>query len=260
LDAPVDDASIDAVGFDRAASSVRQSGMRRFCCQSVEADELYPYGKYLARTHCGRRHRLFRWEEIMNNNLAYFPRTQAMQYPPRRQWGLQGLMSGVGDPVRQGSQFALCIEFTDYYEQIWPPPLADTMAAISTAIQNSGATQGLVRVYQLAGVVNPFICVEALAGHDYSHAYDLRDGVLAVIASQYSGINYGTVRFQATTYNPQTGETAESRTDTPEGSGPPVPETSFFDSIAKSLGVGKDEAQLLVFGGAALLLVMVMKR
>jgi hypothetical protein len=197
----------------------------------------------------------------MNNNLAYFPHTQAMQYPPRRQWGLQGLMAGVDQPVRQGAPGSLCVEFTDYYEQWWPPPLADTMAAISTAIQNSGATQGLVRTYQLAGLQNPFVCTEFQAGHDYSHAYDLRDGLLAIIASQYSGINYATVRFQVTTYNPSTGQTQESRTDTPEGSGPPAPQgAGLFDSIAKALSVTKDEAQLVVFGGAALLLVLVMKR
>ncbi len=170
------------------------------------------------------------------------------------------LMAGVDQPVKQGAPFAICAEFTNYYEQWWPPPLDDTMSAISTAIQNSGATQGLVRTYQLAGIVDPFVCVEAQAGHDYSHGYDLRDGVLAVIASQYSGINYGTVRFETTTYNPTTGATQQSRTDTPAGSGPPVPETSFFDSIAKALSVTKDEAQMVVFGGGALLLVLLMRR
>jgi hypothetical protein len=178
----------------------------------------------------------------------------------RCEQGLYGLMGAISDPVKKGAPFALCVEFTDYYQQWWPDSLSDTMAAISTAIQNSGATQGLIRVYQLAGIVDPFVCVEAQAGHDYSHAYDLRDGVLAVIASQYDGINYGTVRFEVTTYNPQTGQTAQSRTDTPEGSGPPAPQTGLFDSIAKALSVTKDEAQLVVFGGAALLLVLVMKR
>ncbi len=170
------------------------------------------------------------------------------------------LMAGVDQPVKQGAPFALCVEFTDYYQQIWPAPMSDTMQAISTAIQNSGATQGLVRVYQLAGWVNPFVCVEAQAGHDYSHAYDLRDGVLAVVASQYSGINYGTLRFETTTYDPTTGATQQSRTDTPEGSGPPAPPSpGIFDQIASALGVGKDQATMLLFGGAILLVLALRK-
>jgi hypothetical protein len=182
-----------------------------------------------------------------------------MTYIPRI---ARGLMGGINDPVHVGAPFSLGVEFTGWWEDMSFRELPQVLAAIQSKLTASGYTRGLVRVYQLAGYLNPFVVAEGYSGREYGRASDLRDAILSVIASEYSGIDFGSVRFETTTYNPTTGQTQQSRTDTPEGSGPPPPPPGpgLLDQLAQSLGTTKDEAQMLMLGGGLLLAIALMKR
>lgn len=168
-------------------------------------------------------------------------------------------LRGITDPVRIGAPFSLGVELTSWAS------IDDFVdeEALRRALASSGYVQASVQVYQMAGVFNPFVVVEGHSGREYGSATHLRDAVLSVIQSQYT-IDPASIRFEATTYNPQTQAQTIARYDAQTGGAqyaPRVPAGSnsfsgIFDSIAGSLGVTRSQAVLIGAGGAILGVVL----
>lgn len=174
-------------------------------------------------------------------------------------------------PIQAGAAFSLGVEVSGWniatdWDYWTTQGLLDQ---IQQAIQQSGFVQIPVRVYTLNKSFvnfNPFVVVEGRANYSHSSASHLRDAILSSIQTVI-GFNAGSVRFEADTYNPQTGQLntdpSQRRYDAPSGgnnAAPPAPPNSGIDwpdSIDKLayefnvsqwtvVGVGA----LILFGGA----------
>lgn len=170
-------------------------------------------------------------------------------------------LRGITDPVHIGAPFSLGVELTSWAS------IDDFVdeEALRRALAGSGYVQASVQVYQMAGVFNPFVVVEGHSGREYGSATHLRDAILSVVQDQYR-IDPASVRFEATTYNPQTQAQSVARYDAPTGGAQYAPAAAgadtfsgVFDSIAGSLGVTRSQAVLIGAGGA-ILGVILLKR
>jgi len=171
-----------------------------------------------------------------------------------------GLMGDLtGKPVHKGARFSLGVEINNYIL------FQDDLELMMTALGQSQYVGPQIKVSQLAGVINPFIMIEGTSGREYGSDHHLEDAILSVIQGQGYSLNLETVRFEVQTYDPETGQTGTTRRDTPAGGSasnapPPGAKTSFWDDIAKELEISKSEAQLMIIGGGALLLVLLARR
>lgn len=122
----------------------------------------------------------------------------------------RGLGSLDLPPNQSGASFALSFEangwdlLTDL--SIWTTN--QLLENIRLAVQASGFVQTPVRVYTLNDSpinFNPYVVIEGRAAYAHSSASHLRDAILSAVQNVIS-YDAGSVRFEADTYNPQTGE------------------------------------------------------
>lgn len=176
---------------------------------------------------------------------------------------LGALMGDVsGRPVHIEAPFSLGVElFSDapWYEGSY----GIDIQAIQDALNESDYTSG-VGVFQISGVLHPFIAVEGYSAQEYGRDGDLRNAILSVIDGVYGvGINRGTVRFEVETYDPTTGQTQTTRYDAQTGgsAGQASPEgPGFLDQLGQSLGISERGTQYVLIGAAVLLAALLLKR
>lgn len=163
------------------------------------------------------------------------------------------LMSGMADPMHVGAWFRIGAEFEGWHrlEDLF----VDTQG-LQQALNASDYVRN-ARVYKVAGVINPFIVIEGESNREYGQAKHLRDSVLSVV-DRTNVINYGSVQFEAETYDAQTGEATQTveeapRNQTGQGSG-------FMDEIGRQLGLPTQEMKWVLIGGGALLVVLLLKK
>jgi hypothetical protein len=176
---------------------------------------------------------------------------------------MMGRLRGLGildlPPMKAGAAFSLGVEISGWDSRIWDSE-ATIIEEIRTAVQNTGYVTDL-QVYSLAewSDFNPFIVISGRARYDHGSASHLKDHILSAVGSVY-GYNAGSVRFEADTYDPATGQVytdpAQRRIDVPLGArtSPPTPTTqttqtplapgqcswsqqSFGDWVACQLGI-----------------------
>lgn len=174
-------------------------------------------------------------------------------------------MSGVtGRPVHVGAPFQLGVEFSDWWLDTSFKDLPTILKEIEAALAGSGYTSGLVRAYQLAGYVNPFVAIESYSGREYGSDQHLKDAVLSVVAGIYPQINYGSVTFQVETYDPTTGQTQTLFQPSPiAAAGATTGVGSGFDAIGQTIGnvFRVDATTGLVIGAVgAVALILLLKR
>lgn len=123
----------------------------------------------------------------------------------------------------------------------------------------AGLTDG-ARSWLVAGTLSYFIALEGRSNRDWASGSDLKDSITQLITSNGYSIDLSSIQFQ---FEPVQGAASPPVIYTgPPGSPgvPPGPEKSIFDEIAEELKIQKSEAQMLVFGGAALLALVLAKR
>lgn len=162
-------------------------------------------------------------------------------------------LGAISDPIHRGAWFRLGVEINGWGD--WEDLFVD-LDEIRRALNDSGYVVPDVQVWKQAGVVNAFVVVEGKSGREYGQALHLRDAVLSVMSNLHV-LNYGSVQFEAETYNassgtPTTTVVAAPRNQTIAG--------SVTQTIASGLGVSQKEAMILALGGGALLLLLVLKR
>ena len=175
--------------------------------------------------------------------------------------GLTGL--GALDPIHVGAPFSLGVEISGWW---YIHDMMVDVDVIRLKLDASGYVQPGVQVYQMAGVINPFIVVEGRSGREYGSADHLKDAVLSVIASLNTA-DYSTVRFEAQTYSAATGSGSTARYDAPlGGSANYAPAaagsdglSSALDQLAVWMGVSRTQAALIGAGGA-LVGILLLKR
>ena len=113
--------------------------------------------------------------------------------------------SGLGSldlpPVHAGAPFSLGVELAGAWNI--NDLFVDT-DLIRRALDASGYVQTGVQVYQQAGIINPFVVVSGRSGREYGSAAHLRDAIISVMQG-FNTLNLETLKFQADTYNPETG-------------------------------------------------------
>lgn len=170
-----------------------------------------------------------------------------------------GLGALTGRPVHQGAPFQLGVELSDWYADLSFEELPDLMTRMEAALSRSGYVSGLVKVYQLAGVVNPFLVVESYSGREYGSDQHLKDAVLSVLSGLYSKLNYASVTFTAETYDPASGTTAITTTPAPRSS----TGVNVLDQLGGTIGgaVGVDSTSGLLLAALGVVgLVMLLRR
>lgn len=170
-----------------------------------------------------------------------------------------GLGAITGRPIRKDAPFQLGVELQDWWQDLSFEELPDLMTRMEAALSRSGYVSGLVKVYQLAGVVNPFIVVESYSGREYGSDQHLKDAVLSVLGSLYNKLNFASVTFTAETYDPTTGTTAISTTPAPRSS----TGVNVLDQLGGTIGgaVGVDSTSGLLLAALGVVgLVMLLRR
>lgn len=173
-----------------------------------------------------------------------------------------GGLGALLPPVHIGAPFSLGVEVSEFSGG----PRAIDIEQIRLALAASDYVLPSVQVYQMGGYFNPFVVVEGSSGREYGSATHLKDAVLSVIQAATAGaatVNFGSVRFEAETYEPSTGGAQTTRFDAPLGggaSGAPQVISSLTQSIASYFGLSADEAKLILIGGAAILALVVLRR
>lgn len=180
-----------------------------------------------------------------------------------------GLGAITGRPVHLGAPFQLGVELaewgTDLAVEVLDPfdwsttAFPDLLRSMESKLAGSGYTSGLVKIYRLAGYVNPYIVVESYSGREYGSDQHLKDAVLSVLASLYPKLNYGSVTFSAETYDPATGQTQITTTPAPrESTG-----SGVLDQVGQTIGstFGLDTQSALLLGAlGAVGLVLLLRR
>jgi len=156
-------------------------------------------------------------------------------------------------PIQAGASFSLGVQVSGWdiatdWDYWTTQGLLDQ---IQQAVQSGGFVQIPVRVYTLnksAFNFNPFVVIEGRARYAHGSASHLRDAVLSAVQTVIS-YDAGSVRFEADTYNAQTGQPntdpSQRRYDAPSGgnnTAPPAPEQGidwpdFIDKAAFELNV-----------------------
>jgi hypothetical protein len=127
-------------------------------------------------------------------------------------------------------------------------------------VRSDGISNNAVS-YKVAGsFVNPYWAIEGNTRDAWNSGTDLGNAIYNSITSRGCDADVASIQFRV---QPAPGAaTPEQFVGTPYPT--PGSETArqagLFDEIGRVLGLPKDDAQLLVFGGAALLLVIAMKR
>jgi len=134
-------------------------------------------------------------------------------------------------------------------------------ADIAQMTNAAGITQDAVS-YTLSGTLSYYITVEGKAGQDYGSASDLRDAIYKAIVSGGFSIDPASINFNfdpapGAQTGPQTVYTGPSASG---GGSINLPGVNFFDEIASSLNVTRNTAQLVVFGGIAILAITLLKK
>lgn len=172
---------------------------------------------------------------------------------------LGGLM-GALDPIHIESYFELSLEMdVKCYSASGCVWALENEREIQAAINESDYASG-VEVYRIAGVINPYIVIRGYSAQDFGSADHLRKGILDTITAAGYLFNAGSVRFQADTYDPTTGEPTTTRDDRPLDTTPDPNAPSWFDQLALDLGVEKQTATYLIIGGAVLAIALIAKR
>lgn len=169
-----------------------------------------------------------------------------------------GLGAITGRPVHLGAPFQLGVELADWYLDLSFEELPDLMTRMESAIARSGYTSGLVKIYQIAGTLNPFIVVESYSGREYGSDQHLKDAVLSVLSSLYPKLNYASVTFTAETYDPATGQTQITTTPAPrESTG-----SGVLDQVGQTIGstFGLDTQSALLLGALGVVGVVLLLR
>lgn len=190
----------------------------------------------------------------------------------KNSFGLDGLLGSLEmAPIQPGAPFSLGVELSGAESFKWMHDVDAIMEDVRIAVQQGGFVQIPVRVYKLSGwtSLNPFIVIEGRAKYGHSSAAHLRDAILSAVGSVIS-YNAGSVRFEADTYDPTTGQINTDpvlrRYDAPQGGGNTQALPASFagsgnplNQLASWLGVGQTEA-LLIGAGLAIGGVILLKR
>lgn len=168
-------------------------------------------------------------------------------------------MALTGKPVHLGAPFQLGVEMSDWYLDLSFEELPDLLTRMESKLAGSGYTSGLVKIYQLAGTLNPFIVVESYSGREYGSDQHLRDAVLSVLSSLYPKLNYASVTFTAETYDPATGQTSITTTPAPRET---VTGSSIVDQVGATIGdaVGLDTQSGLLLGALGVVALVLLVR
>lgn len=169
--------------------------------------------------------------------------------------------------VSRGAPFKLGVEFSDWWQDIdfwWTyQALPDMLRDIEKALASSGYVQGIVKVYQLAGFVNPFIEIAGYSGRDYGRPEDLRDSVLSVVQRFYAKISWASVQFTTESTEPS-GQTvpvyqpSPIRQEQQQRSAVSITD-QFGETIGRAIGVSPDTG--LALGAVGLVaLVLLLRR
>jgi hypothetical protein len=165
--------------------------------------------------------------------------------------GLYGLDSLMGDlslpPVKKGARFQF-----GYNTGYGTGPFDSSDIAQLT--NSAGITDGAVS-FLVAGTLSYFIAVEGRSNRDWNSGSDLREAIYNTIVSNGYSIDPGSIQFNV--------ETVSSGYTPPPVSSTRPPGTtqkSFWDEIAESLEMQKDSAQVVVLAGAALALILILKK
>lgn len=155
-------------------------------------------------------------------------------------------------PIKKGGRFQF-----GYNTGYGTGPFA--ASEIAQLTNGQGITQGAVS-YVLSGTLSYYIAVEGQAGRDYGSASDLRDAIYQAIVGGGYSIDPGSINFNfepaaTTALGPQVIYTGPSAGGGAVPSGP-----GLFDQISQTLNLPKETAQLVVFGGLALVAIMLIKR
>jgi len=169
-----------------------------------------------------------------------------------------GLGAITGRPIRKGAPFQLGVELQDWWQDLSFEELPDLMQRMESALTRSGYVSGLVKAYQLAGVVNPFIVIESYSGREYGSDQHLKDAVLSVLQGLYNKLNFSSVTFTAETYDPSSGTTAITTTPAPRSS----TGSTALDQLGATIGgaVGVDSTSGLLLGALAVVGVVILMR
>jgi len=169
-----------------------------------------------------------------------------------------GLGALTGRPVRLGAPFQLGVELSDWYLDLSFEELPDLLVRMESALTRSGYVSGLVKVYQIAGSLNPFIVIESYSGREYGSDQHLKDAVLSVLSGLYTKLNYASVTFTAETYDPTSGTTAITTTPAPRSS----TGVNVLDQIGGTIGdaVGVDSTSGLLLAALGVVAVVILVR
>lgn len=170
----------------------------------------------------------------------------------------QGLGDITGNPVHIGAPFQLGVELSGWYADVSFRELPQLLQQMEAALSRSGYTSGLVKIYQIAGSLNPFIVVDGYSGREYGSDKHLRDSVLSVLSSIYQNLNYSSVTFTVATYDAQTGQQQVTTTPAPRE----MPNGSFPVQVGDTLGsvFGVDAQTGLIIGAFGLLVIITLLR
>lgn len=132
---------------------------------------------------------------------------------------------------------------------------------IAQMLNAQGITQDAVS-YNLSGTLSYYNAIEGKAGRDYGSASDLRDAIYNALVSGGYSIDAGSINFnpEVVAGAGQGPQVIYTGPGAPGAGVPPAAGPGFFDQIAASLNVSSDMAQMLVIGGAALALILVLKK
>ncbi|MFN0112990.1 MAG: hypothetical protein ACKVZH_29370 [Blastocatellia bacterium] len=201
---------------------------------------------------------------LPSNGLQDCQCSNALAVIPTREQ--QGLGSLDLPPNQAGAAFQLGVELSGWDVAWYMHNIDAVLEAVRLAVQRGGFVQIPVQVYSKASFAdfNPFIVIEGRARYAHSSASHLRDALLPAVGSVFD-YDSGSVRFEADTYDPATGQVhqdpAQRRYDAPFGgraAPPPDPlQPSILDKLRAELGIGKDEMIVLgVVGITAVFLAL----
>lgn len=186
---------------------------------------------------------------------------------------LMGAMLAKGSRVRLGFAY-------DIYNPggVTDPSADDNPSYISEVIYSALMTSGDFEVGTLDVRVTPsaylglqdgYILIQGVIGRDKGDPRDIENAVLWAIRNNLPVIDITRrdpiiIDYVPPTQagNPNVAQVNTPREQTPRGTlpGDEPPSKSFWQEIADELDMQKTEAQLLILGGGALLLVLMLKR